>query len=306
MPQDAVVVGVMGGDLDDTCLAWAAGAAQRTGRPLHLVHAREDVMSASSLVSFSGIEPALIGGFAFSDFLDPSQALEQDSVLMEILAGARQRWPDLDITGSGPIGRRERVLVEASEDAYMIIVGAPKRRGLQRFLERPSMAVAMHAACPVVIIVPAGVRVEPQGPVIAAVDGSEHSRYALERAFIVARTRGERLVVVTTWAIEVLDGAVLTTYGTDAWTAVEEGHRAMVQSMIDPLAAQYPDVEIEVRVIRGHPAHVITELSDEAGLLVLGSRGRGGFRGMLLGSVTHEVIETATCPVLIARNTEHR
>lgn len=61
-----------------------------------------------------------------------------------------------------------------------------------------------------------------------------------------------------------------------------------------------------MRVIRGHPAHVITELSDEAGLLVLGSRGRGGFRGMLLGSVTHEVIETATCPVLIARNTEHR
>lgn len=295
VPQGAIVVGITGDNLDDTCLAWAAAAASRTGRPLHLLHARPEPATYLPLTTFSGLEPSMI--LPLTPDLDA-----EDSILRDVVLRARRKWPDLAITGSKPFGRRERVLVEASERAYLIVVGAPERHGLHRFQERPSLAAAMHAACPVVIV-PHGVRVEPQGPIIAAVDGSEPSRHALERAFAVARTRGERLLVITAWLLESVAGLVVGEYDTRAWAALEDEYRSMAQAMVDPLARDYPTVDVEVRTIRGDPAQVITGLSGEAGLLVLGSRGRGGFRGMLLGSVTHEVIERATCPVLIVRDT---
>lgn len=288
IPDGALIVGIAGGPLDDTCLAWAAGAATRTRRPLHLLHAFDVV------TTFSALEPAMISAAALSESTDEVTLVEA------VLEQARREWPELSITGSEPIGRPERLLIEASETAYVLVVGAPERRGLERLLGRSSLAVAMHAACPVVIV-PEGTRPDPEGPVVAAVDGSEHSRRALERAFWVARTRGERLVAVTSWYTEVVDGVVVTTPGTDAWNVVEARHRGMVQVMVDKFAHDYPDVEVEIRVMRGPAAQVITDLSDEAGILVLGSRGRGGFRGMLLGSVTQRVIETATCPVIVVR-----
>lgn len=291
IPDGALIVGIAGGPLDETCLQWAAGAATRTKRPLHLLHAFDVV------TTFSALEPTMIGAAALSESTDEVTLVEA------LLEDVRSRWPDLEITGSEPVGRPERLLIEASDTAYAIVVGAPERRGLERLLGRSSLSVAMHASCPVVIV-PEGTRPQPEGPVMVAVDGSEHSRRALERAFWVARVRNERLVVVTTWNTEVVDGVVVTTPGTAAWNVVEDRHRGMVQVMVDKFADEYADVEVEIRVLRGAASRVIIELSDEAGILVLGSRGRGGFRGMLLGSVTHKVIETATCPVLVVRRRE--
>lgn len=285
IPDGCVLVSIVGGVLDETCVAWAAAAAQRTNRPLHLIHAREDDDGGARRDIFGGSGP------------------KGDPRLDRELAAAQERWPDLTVSGTSLPGKRERVLVESSDRAYMIVTGAPKRSGFERLLERPSLAAAMHSSCPVVIV-PQGVRPEPDGPVIAAIDGSDHSKFALRRAFTVARTRGDRLVVVTTWSVEVMGGLVFTEPGTASWENLENGYRSMCQDMVNELTGEFPEVEYEIRVMHGHPARVITGLSDEAGLLVLGTRGRGGFRGMMLGSTTHEVIETATCPVLVARQSD--
>lgn len=295
IPDGAVLVGIGGGELDETCVAWAAAAAQRTGRPLHLLHAREDILGLTTF------DPVMTGWAVL-----PTELPAQDGLLENALEVSRARWPQLTITGSSPVGRRELVLVESSQHGYLLVAGAPERHGLLRIIERPAMAVAMHSACPVVIV-PHGIRPEPDGPVIAAVDGSEHSRFALRRAFVVAQTRREPLVVVTAWtaALAGRDSGGAGGPGEPSWESIEEGHRALVQEMVDEAGREFPEVPVEIRAIQGRPAQVITGLSQEAGLLVLGSRGHGGFRGMLLGSVTHEVIETAHCPVLIARRSNH-
>lgn len=106
---------------------------------------------------------------------------------------------------------------------------------------------------------------------------------------------------ITSWYAEVVDGAVVTTPGTPAWEKVEGGYRRMVEEGLSDLRARYPQVDVDVRIVRGPAAAMITKESADASLLVVGSRGRGGFRGMLLGSVSHKVLETATSPVMVIR-----
>lgn len=288
IPPDAVVVGIDGSDRDQTCITWGAGSAHRSRRALHLLHA-QDVgaeLAPSDPVAGAALPP-----------LEPTP----DTVLATALAETRTRWPELAITGSEPWSNPERALIEASQDAHLLVVGSRKVSGLERLLlGRSALAVAMHAACPVVLL-PEGARTGAEGPVVVGVDGSEHSVLAATRAFWIARIRRAPLRVVTSWNLEVVDGMVVTTPENPAWEGVMAKHRAIAERVVGPLREDYPDVECEVVIRRGSPATVLTEESADAGLLVIGRRGRGGFRGMLLGSVAHKVIETATCPVMIVR-----
>lgn len=65
--------------------------------------------------------------------------------------------------------------------------------------------------------------------------------------------------------------------------------------------AEFPDVEVEMKLIRSHPGHALVAQSSDAALVVVGSRGRGGFRGMLLGSVSQAALHHVGCPVAVVR-----
>lgn len=293
-PDDAVIVGLDGSARDVTALEWAVGAATRAGKPVHLLHAHE-----------VGNELLAADASAFGGIITTGQAdvFGRDDVLRTTLASARERWPELRFSGSDPWERPEQALIEASEGAYLVVVGSEPRRGLDRLLlGRSSLATAMHAACPVVVI-PEGVRTGPEGPVVIGLDGSPHSRAAAERGFQIASVRGTPIVAVLAWYIEVIDGVVVTTPGSEGWSTVVAGHRTLAESILEPLRKRHPDVGVEVRVERGKAAQTLVEQADEtgAGLVVLGSRGRGGFAGMMLGSVSHRVLESAPCPVMIVR-----
>lgn len=224
-----------------------------------------------------------------------------DSVLEDAIASATEQWPDLTTTGSEPWGNPERVLVEASEGAHLVVVGSRRLSGLQRLLlGRSALAVAMHAKCPVVLL-PDGARTDAEGPVVVGVDGSEHAQRAADRAFWIAGVRGTSVRVVICWYLEVVDGSVVTTPENPAWAQVEDKYRTIAENLLKPVRERYPDVPYEIAVRRGDAPQILTEESSAASLLVMGSRGRGGFRGMLLGSVTHKVIETAACPVMVIR-----
>ncbi|WP_245613976.1 universal stress protein [Knoellia sinensis] len=289
VPDNAVVVGIGNSDRDAECLAWAGSSAQRSGSPLHVLHAHD--LSAE----LAAIDP--VAGNAIS--LGPEGEIGNTDLLDETLATAREQWPDLEITGSEPFARPEQALIDASANARLIVVGAARAGALQRLgLGRPSLAVAMHATCPVVIV-PQGARTDAEGPVIVGIDGSAHSAAAAERAFWIADLRKAPLIAVITWNLEVVDGMVVTTPDTEAWKATEAKHRATVDNIVEPLRAAHPDVKCTVEVLRGTPAKVLAERSADAGLLVMGTRGRGGFTGMLLGSQSHRVLETATSPVML-------
>lgn len=291
VPAGAVVVGIGNSDRDAECLTWAGNSAQRSGSPLHILHAHD--LGAE----LSAIDP--VAGNSVS--LGPEGDIGNASLLDETLASARERWPDVTVTGSLPFARPEQALVDASRTARLVVVGAARAGALQRLgLGRPSLAAAMHASCPVVIV-PQGSRADADGPVVLGIDGSSHSAAAAERAFWSAELRRVPLIAITTWNVEVVDGLVVTTPGTQAWKDVEAKYRAVADRVVEPLRATHPDVQCTVEVVRGAPAKVLAERSAEAGLLVMGTRGRGGFTGMLLGSQSHKVLETASSPVMLVR-----
>jgi nucleotide-binding universal stress UspA family protein len=290
IPSGAVVVGIDGSDRDETCTRWAAGAATRAGKPLHLLHAQDIA------VELAAANPIAARGLAFV----PDLVLDS-TVLSSALERARDEWPDLRITGSEPWMHPEEALIEASEDAYLIVVGSSRISGLERLLlGRSALAVSLHSRCPVVIL-PEGARTDAEGPVVLGFDGSDGARAAAARAFWIADLRGTSVRTVTSWYAEVVDGAVVTTPGTPAWEQVENGYRRMVEEGLADVRDRYPHIDVDIRVVRGPAAVVLTRESADASLLVIGSRGRGGFRGMLLGSVSHKVLETATSPVMVIR-----
>ena len=136
--------------------------------------------------------------------------------------------------------------------------------------------------------------------IVVGVDGSDRARDALRFALEEARLRGAVVRVVAAWHVPVAayggtfvppDPALVDQLGPDALRAVE---RALEDA--GDLAA---DVSVETVVREGAPARVLLEEADEADLLVLGSRGLGGFRGLLLGSVSQQCAHHAPCPVVI-------
>ena len=138
--------------------------------------------------------------------------------------------------------------------------------------------------------------------VVVGVDGSESSRQALEAAWEQAREHDAELVVVTTWSELPIAGA--PGYGAYRWMGEADFGAVAKQQQDDALAAVVgadSTVRIQREVVEGHPAQQLLAAAEGADLLVVGSRGYGGFVGMLLGSVSQHVAAHAPCPVLVIR-----
>lgn len=152
------------------------------------------------------------------------------------------------------------------------------------------------------------VQEEPMsGRVVVGVDGSETARKAVRWAAREAKIRGLRLELVS--ASEVPISSYAFGYGFPAFseemmksvTERAEGHLA---EALDEARAEAREVEIETIAVQGQPARALVEVAKGADLLVVGSRGLGGFRELLLGSVSQQCAQHATCPVVIVRHLE--
>ena len=145
------------------------------------------------------------------------------------------------------------------------------------------------------------------GRVIVGVDGSETARKAVRWAAREAKLRGMKLELVSAWEIPTY--SYVSRYGFPAiseemmksLTARAEGHLA---EALDEARAEAREVQIETIAAEGQPAKVLVEVAKGADLLVVGSRGLGGFRELLLGSVSQQCAQHATCPVVIVRHLE--
>jgi nucleotide-binding universal stress UspA family protein len=134
--------------------------------------------------------------------------------------------------------------------------------------------------------------------IVVGVDGSPHAQRALKWAIEEARLRDatvEAVFVIAPFAIPV-DPTVLN-------AAIEEVHKGALAELEEAVALAVDGVEagveVEQRVIEGAPANTLVRTAQGADLLVVGTRGRGGFRGLLLGSVSQQCATHATCPVVI-------
>jgi len=276
-----IVVGVDGSPDGEAALDWAAAEATSRGRPLHVVHST----GLERLVALTVLEP-------------DADDVPSDDVTDAAVARIGALHPDLTVTAEASTGPAARDLVTRSETADTVVVGARGVTGVRAALGSVSLQVAMHAACPVVVVRGEPV---PQGPVVVGVDGSARSAAALAHAFARAARLSVPLVVVFGWHLEFVDGVIATTAGSPQYQRVEQHAHELVASLVDPLSAAHPDVKVDVRVVNARPADALVSAATGAGLVVVGARGRGGFRGLLLGSVSHEVLHRVECPVAVVR-----
>lgn len=141
--------------------------------------------------------------------------------------------------------------------------------------------------------------------IVVGFDGSDEARAALGWALEEAKLRKARLRVVHAWSLTPI---AVASFGPGAFpssgdiAALESASRELVTSAVEDCAAREPDVPIEPELVRGGATQALLGEAEAADLLVLGSRGHGGFAGLLLGSVSQQCASHATCPVVIVRN----
>jgi nucleotide-binding universal stress UspA family protein len=137
---------------------------------------------------------------------------------------------------------------------------------------------------------------QQSGRIVVGIDGSAHSDEALRWAIGQARLTGQPVDAVSAWSVPVdysIGGAA---------PVMSFDWEGLARATLEETVAHVPGAEqFTQRVVMGHPAQVLVDASADAALLVVGSRGRGGFTGMLLGSVSQHVIARATCPVVVVR-----
>ncbi|WP_125616290.1 universal stress protein [Specibacter cremeus] len=305
-----IVVGIDGSEQSHYALKWAAREAHRRGRPLHLVTAYTVPIFAAS---------GLDGGYATVD--DDVIRQGAEAVLREAAATIA----DFDITVDARVenGDAAGVLIEQSETAELLVFGSRGRGGfIGRMLGSVSSALPAHSTCPTVVVplkcapridaeIPDGTMgaapgatkiADVENVVSVGVDGSEHARLAVLVAAEQAQRDGRRLRVIC---------AVQPYTGSLAWMPApvdREELFAEIRAQLDAgeawLRSHFPRLEMIVDLIEGAPVEVLSEASRTSKLLVVGTRGRGGFAGMLLGSTTDGVLHHAKGPVMVVRNHE--
>lgn len=289
-----IVVGVAGDGQGDPALVWAARTAHRTGTSLVVVHASDPESVAARM--------------AGAEIMAVSAVLEAEEQMLRELRGRVATLAEgLGITARVDAARGSPVsaLLEHQDEAAALVVGTGAKGAIEEFiLGSTSLGVAAHARCPVVVINP-GVDLDAldHGRIGVAVDGSADSRRAARAALALAEFTGATVTAVTTWYLEVVNGFVVTEPDSPEWAQLEADRRATVEEVLAPLRERYPDVPVDVQVARGPVVMTLRDLAEEWDVLVVGSRGMGGLRGRLLGSVSQRMMRTARCPVLVVRAT---
>jgi len=285
-----VVVGIDGSDSALNAVRLAAAQAVRRAVPLRIVH----VYVAPVALPNGVVDPSLVRNAMraqASRWLSVAAAAAE-----EVAPGLR---PDLALEDAPLIP----VLVKESRSAALLVIGT---RGLGGFtgllLGSTATLLAGRACCPLVVVRGEDSGTSPeQGPVVVGVDGTDNSEQATAFAFAEASARGTHLVAVHTWADAAVDSVLLGHPEPPDFLPAQ--HRAF-EVLAERLAywqEKYPDVSVSREVVRDHPSRALLRYAAGAALVVVGTRGRGGFRGLLLGSTSQHLLHHAPCPVAIVR-----
>ena len=280
-----VVVGVDSSGTSGPALLWAARAAHDRHADLDLVHAVGHPMTAMDLV------------------YDEEIRRGAEELLEKAAARVRESWPRTPVRTHVEASPAVHALADRSRSADLVVVGGTRGLGrVARALQgSTSYAVAAASRCPVVVV--------PQGSddagagVVVGVDGSPDGVRAVALAAVEAERTGEELHVVHAWQrpAEMLGGDY---YAPSFDDETLDRERVVLGESVAGLAADHPDLVVHQHLVRGHPATALLERAAGARLLVVGSHGRTALVRGLLGSVSHDVVLRATCPVLVARNRE--
>ena len=290
-----VVVGVEGNE-GYTTLDWAASEALARSATLTVLHAY------SPEVSFPWGYDYTVPTGDLQQFADQASG-SAAGVLADAASYLREQHPNLTVSTSLATGSAAASLVLASQDCSVLVVGKRVSRHWPQSLGSVSLAVSAHAACPVVVIPVAAdqdvaAERELTQQVVVGVESSPECADAIGFAFAHASSRGVGLTAVHCWWVDL---SVLPPAMIAHWTDIDADEQAAVDAVLAPWAALYPKVTVTRVMAAPDPATALCAAAEGAELLVVGSRGRGGFASLLLGSVSRKVLQHATCPVAVVR-----
>ena len=291
-----IVVGVDGSPSSTVAVEWAARDAEIRNVALRLVHVVAPVVATEEWSEL----PASAGYAPFLDDLARQIVEQAHKVAVEAVAPSRASHVTSEVLHAPIVP----TLVNLSKQADMVVVGCRGQGAVERaLLGSVSSGLVHHAHCPVAVVHdedPLTTR-SLQAPVVVGIDGSPISELATEIAFDEASRRGVGLVALHAWS----DMGPLN-FGSINWAPIEwrnikDQEEEVLAERLCGWQDRYPDVTVHKVVVCDQPAPRLLEQAQTAQLVVLGSHGRGGFPGMLLGSVSRAVVNSAQIPVIIAR-----
>jgi nucleotide-binding universal stress UspA family protein len=272
-----VIVGYDGSEAAKAAVRVAADEAALRGLSLRILHV-------------AGMEQAGLG-------VTSATLLEEAAELARPLLPP-SRLSVAEVAGDAAAGE----LIARSARAELVVVGCGRVGVFGALLGSVALEVVNGALCHVVVVRQAsGTGPGSGGVVVVGIDGIAESEDALAAAFEEANVRSVDLVAVHAWHIPTSSGPgdmVPLVYDP---LGLEADETAMLRDAVRPFREKYPSVAVTEQISEGATARTLVELSADARVLVVGSRGRGPVKSLLLGSVSQAVVRHARCPVLVAR-----
>jgi nucleotide-binding universal stress UspA family protein len=292
--HQGIVVGVDGSPSSDAAVRWAAREAEMRNVPLSLVHIVEAPPWGMLALGGGAVPPPTETSewrkTEGEEVISVARKLAENSVKD---GSSLQVHVEVYFSATGP------ALFDLSTHTQMIVVGCRGHGRVERvLLGSVSAGLIHHAHCPVAVIHDEmSVASQPsQLPVVVGIDGSPASELATAIAFDEASWRGVRLIAIHAWT-----DAHVSDIPSIEWSAQQAVGEEALAERLAGWCERYPDVAVQRKIVLDAPARHLLDEAESAQLLVVGSRGRGGFSGMLLGSVSTAVAQAAHVPVIVAR-----
>ena len=290
--EHPIVVGVDETPLSQLALRLAIEEAHLRQRSVCIVHAFEEIPYA--------VPP--MQGYPME--FEPAPATAHAQLLSGAIALARGQLGSDRVTGLAVRGRARDVLVDQTYDASLMVIGTRDHRAsTTALIGSVGASLIAHGQCPVLIARP--YRVEPpQGMgVVVGVDGSPVSDEAIAYAFEEAALRDVPVVAVHCWEPARVRSAAGRRVSARPPDQLADREHWLVDTLAE-YANKYPDVPIIKSLPTGRTDTALVSHSLGAPLLVVGSHGRGGRLGLVLGSVSQRVLHQAYCPVAVVKPTD--
>jgi nucleotide-binding universal stress UspA family protein len=287
MSARRIIVGYEKSAAAKAAVGWALDEAARTGATVDFLYAIEwpTWASASDTMSTPPSRPD-------NDF---DHAVK--SMLDDVVVNAKRTHPgvrtNVVVTNDGAA----HTLIEHSTDAGLVVLGSHGHSAVFGLLGSVSIAVSSHARAPVVVV---RGKQQTTGPVVVGVDESSAARPALIFAAGQAQSRKAPLRVIRAWTPVggIWEDSPIVT------ASVTPEERREFDELVAELSQEYPDLEISGEAVVEHPAAALTDASTAAQLVVVGTRGRGAVRGILLGSVSQHLLRHAAVPVAVVHESD--
>ncbi|GAA3585493.1 universal stress protein [Klugiella xanthotipulae] len=276
-----IIIGIDGSEPSRAALVWGMNRAHREGASVHLVHVVDD--------SFLSESPVFVG--------EARTAAER--IAAEEKSVAEALGLDVPITTEVVIGNPAREIERLSTEASLIVLGTHKGAKVPAALfGTRGIKIAAVSHSPVAII-PLNDEAKRSG-VVVGVDTSEASERAVQYAAAEADRTGQPLIAVYAWTPPVTPGLEYL-WSEQLLTSQNETAEEAMAIALAGLSERYPDLVITKKIVQSPPIAALVAEGKNAQLLVVGNRGRSGLTRLLLGSVSHGVLNNISCPTLVAR-----